>query len=311
MVESSSSSPVERWPSLPWEEWKETCDTLHLWTQVIGKVKLALCPPMNELWQVAFHPTPRGLTTGRIPYSEGAFAVSFDFVEHALSVSTSDGPTKVAPLSPRSVAQFYRDFMTTLQELGIEVAITTLPSEVPDPIPFDQDEGHRSYDPEPVGRWWQIMLQISLVLDRYRSSFAGKSSPVLFWWGSFDLNTVRYSGRSAPLLTGVPRFMQLSEDQENLCAGFWPGNAMASGTLIGEPCFYAYTYPEPAGFKEAQLRPAAAGYHAQLGEFLLPYEEVRRAPTPDQAILEFFQSAYEAAATLAQWERVPPIHERG
>lgn len=201
--------------------------------------------------------------------------------------------------------------MTTLQDLGIDVAITRLPDEMPDSIPFDEDEVHASYDPMFVRRWWNILLRVSLTLDRYRSSFAGKSSPVLFWWGSFDLNTTRFSGRPAPPLTGVPRFMRLAEDQENVCTGFWPGNAIASGFLLGEPCFYAYSYPEPLGFREAPIRPSAAKYNEEaLGEFLLPYEEVRRAAEPERAILDFFESAYEAAATLAHWDRVLPNHEK-
>jgi len=303
VLSSNLADRTERWPLLPWEDWKDTCDTLHLWTQIVGKVKLKLCPPMNELWQVAFHPTPRGLTTGRIPYGTGAFGITFDFIDHVLSVSTSDGQTRTVPLIPRSVADFYREFMATLQDLGIDVAITVLPDEVPDPIPLDQDEMHSSYDPVFAQRWWRIVLQVSLILDRYRSSFMGKSSPVLFWWGSFDLSTARFSGRPAPLMTGVPRFMQLAEDRENVCTGFWPGNATASGELIGEPCFYAYSYPEPAGFKDAPIRPEAARYHAQLGLFLLPYEEARRAAAPEQAILDFFLSIYETGAALAQWDR--------
>ena len=301
------TSSLERWPSLPWEEWKDTCDTLHLWTQVVGKVKLTLCPSMNELWQVAFYPTSRGLTTGRIPYGAGAFVVTFDFVDHAIFVSPSDGATRSMQLTARSVAEFYGDFMTLLRDLGVDVRITLLPSEIPDPIRFDQDDAHRAYDPAYARRWWDIMLQVSLILDRYRSSFAGKSSPVLFWWGSFDLNTVRYSGRPAPLMTGVPRFMQLAEDQENMCTGFWPGNPLASGLLIGEPCFYAYCYPEPEGLREVRVRPEAARYDTRVGEFLLPYEEVRRASAPDQAIIEFFTSAYETAAELAKWDSVQKV----
>jgi hypothetical protein len=307
MARSNPTPDAEQWPALPWAEWKDTCDTLHLWTQVVGKVKLQLCPPMNELWQVAFHPTPHGLTTGRIPYGTGAFAMTFDFVGHNLSISTSGGPTRLVPLVPQSVAAFYQETMSTLQELGIGVAISPLPAEVPEPIPLDQDETHRSYDRSYVRRWWQIQLQISLVMDRYRSSFAGKSSPVLFWWGSFDLNTTRFSGRPAPIMTGVPRFMQLAEDQENVCTGFWPGNATATGSVIGEPCFYSYAYPEPAGFKEALIRPNTASYDAQLGEYLLRYEQARQAADPAQAVLDFFLSSYEAAATLAQWGTVRTV----
>ncbi|MEA2639795.1 MAG: hypothetical protein QOF51_1189 [Chloroflexota bacterium] len=302
MNSSRWNAAGESWPPLPWGEWRETGDTLHLWTQVVGKVKLQLCPALNELWQVALYPTSRGLATGRIPYETGAFGITFDFVEHELMVATSYGERRTMPLRPRSVAAFYHELMGILRALGIDVAISPLPSEVPEPIRLDEDERHTSYDPESARRWWQIVLQTSLVLDRYRSSFVGKSSPVLFWWGSFDVNTTRFSGRPAPPLPGAPRFMQLAEDQENICCGFWPGNATVGGVEIGEPCFYAYSYPEPAGFGAASLRAAAATYHPELGEFLLPYEAIRRTAAPAQTILDFFLSAYDAAATRAGWD---------
>jgi len=303
---------VAAWPPLPWDEWKETCETLHMWTQVVGKVKLELTPFLNEWWEVAFHVTPRGLTTGLIPCGDRAFAVDFDFTTHNLFVRTSDDRTKALALLPRSVADFYREFMAALHALGIEVAINTTPVEVPHPIPFDQDHQHAAYDPAPVHRWWRILVLTTEVLQRFRSSFVGKSSPINFFWGSFDLSETRFSGKPATPPQG-PRFYQLGEDQENFACGFWPGNPTAAGVTLGAPAFYAYIYPEPAGFKEATIQPAAASYDPKLGEFILPYEDARRAPSPAQAILDFFQSSYAAAAALAGWDRatlerpVPPV----
>ncbi len=302
---------TEAWPALPLEDWRETQETLHLWTQIVGKVKLALTPFLNAWWHVAFAVTPRGLTTGPIPAGDGAFAVDFDFVDHALFVRVSDGNSKVLALIPRSVADFYAEFLATLRALGIEVAINPLPVEVPNPILFDADTGHASYDPEPVQRWWRIVVQTEQVLQRYRSPFVGKSSPVHFFWGSFDLAATRFSGRPAVPPAGAPRFLQLAETQENFSCGFWPGNATMSGVVLGEPAFHAYAYPAPPGFEAAAVRPSAASYEPRLGEFLLRYDDVRRADSPEQAILDFFRSVYEAAATLGGWdrqalERTPP-----
>jgi hypothetical protein len=207
------------------------------------------------------------------------------------------------PLFPRSVADFYQEFMAVLESLGIDVTINPLPAEVPDPIPFDQDHGHAAYDPVYVERWWQIMVQTGKVLQRFRTPFVGKSSPINFFWGSFDLNAARFSGRPAPLLEGVPRFLQLAEDQENFSCGFWPGNANMAGVTYGEPAFYAYIYPAPSGFNEATVKPEGAYFDTQLGEFLLRYDDVRRTESPEREILDFFQSTYEAAARLANWNR--------
>jgi hypothetical protein len=300
-MSGTDRDPGQIWPALPWEEWQDTCDTLHLWTQIVGKVKLQLSPFLNQMWHVAFHPTPRGLATGRIPYAHGVFEAEFDFVYHILAIRTSDGAVRTLPLMPRSVADFYREVMLTLRDLGIEVHITPRPDEFPDPIPFAEDQVHAAYDPAAVRKWWGVTLQIATVLDVYRSSFNGKSSPVLFWWGSFDLSTTRFSGRPAPLLKGVPRFMQLSEDQENFACGFWPGNATASGARLDEAMFFAYIYPEPAGFKETTISPSSARYDPKLGELLLPYADVRATPAPEQTILSFFDSAYATASRLAQW----------
>jgi hypothetical protein len=290
------------WPPLPYADWKETLDTLHMWMQVVGKVKLELTPFLNEWWNVALFPTARGMTTGLIPYRERAFTIDFDFITHNLRILTDDGGEKELSLLPRSVAAFYREVMAMLAALDIEVTIDPLPTEVPNPIPCDTNEVNFSYDPDPVTRWWRIQVQTTKVLEQYRSSFVGKSSPVNFFWGSFDLNATRFSGRPAPLPEG-PRFYQLAEDQENVACGFWPGNPNMAGLTPGEPAFYMYIYPEPRGFREAPVRPSASFYDSRLGELILHYEDVRRAEAPEAMLLEFFQSAYEAAAELAGWDR--------
>lgn len=290
------------WPPLLYEDWKDTLDTLHMWMQVVGKVKLALVPFVNEWWQVALHPTARGMTTGLIPYGDGAFEITFDFIDHNLFILCDDGRRKALPLMPRTVADFYLDFMAALSALGIEVTINTMPTEVPNPIACDVNRVHSSYDPDAVNRWWRIQVQTTKVLQRYRSAFVGKSSPINFFWGSFDLSQTRFSGRQAPMPEG-PRFYQLAEDQENIACGFWPGNPNMAGLTPGQAAFYAYCYPEPAGFKEATVRPDSARYDGRLGEFILPYEDVRRSNTPAELVLQFFESVYEAAANLAGWDR--------
>ena len=275
----------EIWPALPYPEWQDTLDTLHMWTQIVGKVKLELVPFLNEWWNVAFSLTARGLTTSTIP-----------------------GP----PGARHRIFQFYHEFMAALDELGLHVPITTSPQEVENPIPFDQDQVHASYDPASVTHWWRILLQVDCLLQQYRTPFVGKSSPVLFWWGSFDLSEARFSGRPAPQREWPTRWMALGADQEEAAAGFWPGNRK-----LAQPAFFAYTYPEPPGYREATIRPDAASYHLDLREFILPYEEVRKSPSPDQRILDFFQSAYEIGATLAGWDRAalerpdPLRHQKG
>jgi hypothetical protein len=278
---------------------------------VVGKVKLELTPFLNEWWNVAFAVTPRGLTTGPIPAGNEAFAVDFDFIDHTLFLHASDGRTRAMPLIPRSVADFYAEFLATVRAMGIEVTINPLPVEIPNPISCEVDTAHASYDPVFAHRWWRIMAQTEKVLQRYRSPFVGKSSPVNFFWGSFDLAATRFSGRPATPPAGAPRFVQLSETQENVSCGFWPGNATLSGFELGEPAFYSYIYPDPPGYKAAAVRPAAAEFHPDLGLFLLRYDDARRAADPEQAILDFFQSTYEAAAEFSRWdraalERTPP-----
>lgn len=300
------SGAVTAWPDLPFDDWRETQETLHRWTQIVGKVKLELTPFLNEWWNVALSVTPRGLTSGPIPYGNGAFEIAFDFIDHNLSIQTSDGRTRFLPLIPRSVADFYAEFFATLQALNIDVKINPIPVEIVDAVSFELDRTHASYDADMVNRWWRILLQTDAVLQHYRSSFSGKSSPSMFFWGSFDLTTVRFSGRPATPPEGAPRFLQLAEDQENIACGFWPGNANYAGVTLGEPAFYAYIYPEPQGFREARGHPDAAAYHPELGQFILPYSQVRDLPDPGAGILTFFESvsraSYEAAATLGDWD---------
>jgi hypothetical protein len=289
---------TETWPALPYEAWKDTADTLHMWTQIVGKVKLELTPFLNEWWNVAFHLTARGLTTGPMSAGQRTFGVDFDFLGHRLDIHVSDRSSRSVPLRPRSVADFYQAFMTALEELGIEVQITTNPVEVENTIPFDQDQVHASYDPDYVTRWWRILLQVDRLLQAYRSPFVGKSSPVLFWWGSFDLSETRFSGRPAPEREWPTRWMALGGDQEQAAAGFWPGNSR-----LPEPAFFAYTFPEPPGCRDATIQPDAAIYHPDLSEFVLPYEKVRTSPSPDRLIMDFFQSTYEVGAALGGWDR--------
>lgn len=306
----------EAWTALPYEDWRDTCDTLHLWMQIVGKVKLALSPFQNEYWHVAFHLTARGITTGVIPYRGRSFEVQFDFVEHNLFVHSSDGQTKALALTARAVADFYADFLDVLAALSIEVLIDPVPSEVPNPISCDVDRVHASYDSEYARRWWEILLRTEAVMEGFRSSFVGKSSPIHFFWGSFDLAHTRFSGRPAPPMQAVPRFMQVAEDQENFSCGFWPGNPTASGIEFGKPAFYAYAYPQPDGFKDARFAPEGAYFDKNLGELILPYDLVRTTEDPEETLLGFLRRSYEVAATLGKWDRaalearIPEIAKR-
>jgi hypothetical protein len=291
------------WPPLPLETWQDTCATLHLWTQIVGKVRLAQAPMLNHWWQVPFYVTTRGLTTSPIPYGDVSFEVCFDFLDHQLRVQTSEGAIRTLALAPRSVADFFREFMAVLHALGLEVQIRTLPVEVQDPIPFDEDDTHRSYDPEYAQRFWRILARADRVLQVFRSGFLGKSSPVHFFWGSFDLAVTRFSGRVAPPHPGgVPHLAdwvtRLAYSHEVSSCGFWPG-----GGSVPEPVFYAYAYPEPEGFRHHPVRPASAFYSSDLHEFILPYEAVRLSGNPAAMLLDFAQSTYEAAADLAGWDR--------
>lgn len=287
----------ERWPALSYEAWKDTYATLHMWTQVVGKVTVALARPLNHSWGIALHLTPRGLTTQLLPHDSRAFTIEFDFIEHQLVIRTTDGEQRVLRLEPRTVADFYRDVMGTLSAMGLAVKVWPVPVEIPDPIPFEQDTQHHAYDPEYANRFWRILMQVERVFARSRCTFVGKSSPAHFFWGAFDFAVTRFSGRSAPPREG-PAFMQEAYSHEVISHGFWPGSAP-----ILEPSFYAYAVPEPNGLKEARVEPAAAYYHRELGEFILPYEAVRTAPDPDRALTSFIESTYHRAATLAGWDR--------
>lgn len=288
------------WPPLPLEAWQETYQTLHLWTQIIGKVRLMLSPPLNHWWAVTLYVTPRGLTTGSIPYGAEAFEVTFDFPDQTLWVRASTGGTRAMGLYPRSVADFFREFMALLRSLGIEVTINTLPQEISNPIPCDEDEEHAAYDAGYATRWWRILLQSDRVLQRFRAHFLGKSSPVHFFWGSFDLAVSRFSGRRAPERSGADRITREAYSHEVSSCGFWPGTPRGP---IAEPAYYAYMAPEPAGFAEATVQPAGASYHRELGEFILPYEAVRTAADPEATLLAFAQTTYEAGANQARWDR--------
>jgi hypothetical protein len=302
MVDTETAGSAA-WPPLPYAAWRDTLDTLHMWTQIVGKTKLALSPWHNQWWQVALLVDARGLTTGPMPYRRRVLQVDFDFVGHNLVVHTGEGGVKALPLLARPVAAFYEEFFAALGALGVAVEIDPVPVEVPHTIPCDVNDVHDAYDADAANRFWRVLASTERVLQRWRSPFVGKASPVNFFWGSFDLNATRFSGRPAEPPAGAPRFLQLAEGQENFACGFWPGNATLSGFVLGEPAFYAYVYPEPPGFKTAPVAPAAAAYDDRLGEFVLPYEAVRRAPDPDAALLAFFETAYAAAADAAGWDR--------
>ena len=299
---------IERWPELPYAAWKDTRDTLHLWTQVIGKIRLALTPWLNHSWHVALYVTARGLTTGPMPMSASgagsAFQIGFDFIDHVLQIRTSDGRLREFSLVPMSVAQFYAGVIVSLKDLGIEVRINPMPNEIPGAVPFTDDTVHKSYDAEYANRFWRVLLAADMVLAKFRSGFIGKSSPVHFFWGSFDLAVTRFSGRAAPKHPGgVPNLpddvAQEAYSHEVSSAGFWPGG----GGPIEYPAFYSYAYPAPEGFAEAKVTPAEAFFSKELGEFVLPYDAVRGASDPDAALMEFLQSTYDAAANLAKWDR--------
>ncbi len=298
-VATRTTSGIEVWPDLPYGAWKDTMDTVHMWTQVVGKVKLELSPFLNHWWNVAFTVTSRGLTTGTIADGTRVFQIDFDFIDHRLNIDVNDGSRQSLTLQPRSVADFYRLVMEALSKLEINVRINTAPQEVDDGIAFEKDTVHKSYDTEYVNRWWRILVQCDRLLQRYRSSFVGKSSPVLFWWGSFDLSESRFSGRAVPKREHYPaRWMALGDGHEYANAGFWPG----SGKFLA-PAFFAYTYPEPPGCREAPIQPEPAGFHPDVSEFILPYDRVRESPDPDKMIMDFFQSTYDVGATLAGWDR--------
>jgi hypothetical protein len=293
----------QEWPSLPLDQWQDTYETLHLWSQIIGKIRLSLMPWINHSWHAALYVSATGLTTSIIPYGTRAFEIDFDFVIHQLRITTSAGEQRFFTLESMSVADFYRKIIQALTELDIEVQIWPMPVEIPDPIqPFAENETQAAYDPEAVGRYWRALLQVHRVFTNFRSRFIGKVSPVHFFWGAFDIAVTRFSGRTAPKHPGgVPNcanwVMEEAYSHEVSSAGFWPGAG------LGEAAFYAYAYPEPKGFSEYHVHPEAAYYDKGLGEFILPYEAVRNANEPDTVLLDFLQTTYEAAADLASWNR--------
>ncbi len=303
MIKPPNRSVSRDWPEISFSAWRDTCATLHLWTQIVGKIRLVQTPWLNHSWHVPLYVSGRGLSTSPIPYGGSAFQIDFDFVDHALVIQTSDCLGRRLPLRAQPVAAFYGELFATLGELGLELRINPLPNEIIDAIPFDRDTLHDHYDPDAARRFWHTLVQVDRVFKEFRARFLGKCSPVHLFWGSFDLAVTRFSGREAPPHPGgfpnIPNWVvREAYSHEVSSAGFWPG-----GGGIDYPAFYSYAYPAPAGFAQAPVRPAAAFYSQELGEFILPYDEVRSAASPDELLLDFLQSSYAAAAELAQWDR--------
>ncbi len=299
----AAATESEIWPELPYESWKDTYETLHLWTQIVGKIRLSLTPWLNHSWQVPLYLSARGLSTSPIYIGTRALELSFDFIDHVLRIETSDGAEARLALRPRPVADFYAALLAELEALHLPVRIHPVPNEIANPIPFDRDRQHAAYDAEAARRCWRVLLQADRVFKHFRTGFLGKTSPVHFFWGSFDLAVTRFSGRRAPAHPGGVPHLPLAVAREAYShevssVGFWPG-----GAALPEPVFYAYAYPEPPGFRDAALRPTAARYSPEFGEFVLPYSVVRAAPDPDRTLLDFLQSTYEAAADKAGWDR--------
>lgn len=293
------------WPALTLDEWKDTYATVHLWTQLLGKTRLALSPPENHYWHTALYVTPRGLNTSAMPYRERTIDVELDFVDHQIVVRSSDGRVASMSLTSRPVKDVYRDYVDLLRSCDVDVRMWPVPVEIADPIPFPDDDAHASYDPEPVRRCWQVLAQATRALEQFRTRFVGKCSPAHFWWGAFDIACTRFSGRPAPAHPGgVPHLAdhvtRESYSHECISAGWWPGTI---GGAVQEPAFYAYAYPEPDGCATAPIRPEGAYYHTDLHEWVFPYAAMRSAPDPDSALRDFLESTYEAAATLAGWDR--------
>lgn len=299
---SISASP-EVWPALPLEAWSDTCATLHLWTQIVGKIRLTQSPWLNHSWHVTLYVTSRGLTTGPIPYGCRTFQVDFDFIDQALSLHSSDGRSGRVALQPQSVAAFYANLMAEMEKLDLRVKIQRMPNEVPDPIAFDEDEIHCGYDAEYAHRFWRILVQVDRIFKTFRARFTGKCSPVHFFWGAPDLAVTRFSGRRAPEHPGgIPNLpdwvTREAYSHEVSSCGFWPG-----GGPIPYAAFYSYAYPEPPGFPAASVQPGAAFYSSELREFILPYDIVRQSASPDDTLLQFLQTTYAAAADLSRWDR--------
>jgi hypothetical protein len=296
-----STDPADVWPALPQAAWSDTCATMQLWMQIVGKVRLALMPPINHTWSVTLYSTVRGLTTSPMACGTRIVQIDFDFIDHVLKVETSEGRNRIIALEPMIVAAFYEQVMAALNDLGMPVHIWPVPVEVAQPIPFEQDTTHCAYDPEYAQRFWRILLQTERVFTIFRARFVGKVSPIHLFWGALDLACTRFSGRTAPQHPSVPgladRVTRDAYSHEVSSCGFWPG---APGI---EPFFYSYAYPEPPGYRQSAIAPSQASFDANMGEFLLPYEAMRQSADPDSALLQFLQSTYEAAANCALWDR--------
>lgn len=300
---SGISQGSDVWPSLPFTEWKDTCATLHMWTQIVGKIRLVQTPWINHSWHTTLYVTSRGLTTSPMPHGTRIFQIDFDFIDHKLLIQASDGEVKTMSLAARPVADFYEELIAKLAGMNLQVRIHTTPNELPNPIPFEKDYEHASYDAEYANRFWRALVQVDRVFKQFRARFIGKCSPVHFFWGSFDMAVTRFSGRRAPTHPGgIPHLpdwvTREAYSHEVSSCGFWPGNEQ-----MPKPIFYSYAYPEPQGFSTAAARPAVASYSPDLKEFVLPYDEVRQSASPDAALLEFMQSSYEAAADFGGWDR--------
>ncbi|HEX4485204.1 MAG TPA: DUF5996 family protein [Terriglobales bacterium] len=294
----NSDSP-ECWPPLPLlAEWQGTYDTLHMWTQMVGKVRLALSPNVNHWWHSALYVTPRGLATSAIPFRDRTFELEFDFIDHRLMLRTSDGAVKSLPLVPQTVADFYGDFMAMLKSAGFEVLIWKMPVEVADPIAFDKDTVHASYDRAPVKSFFRALSSINTVFQHFRSGFLGKSSPVHFFWGSFDLAVTRFSGKRTPARPGADHVTLEAYSHEVISGGFWPGGGDVKGAA-----FYSYAAPAPEGYAKYKVSPAKAYFDTKLGEYLLSYDDLRRESSPSKALMEFLQTTYEAGAIPGKWDR--------
>jgi hypothetical protein len=313
---AAEGSPVHHerepaWPELPYPAWRETCETLQLWTQVVGKIRLAQTPWLNHSWHVTLYVTARGLTTSPIPYGTRTFQIDFDFLDQKLRIDTSDGPRWEMPLQAQSVADFHAAVMAALDRLQLHVEIDEKPNEIQEAIPFSRDRVHATYDPEAAWHFWRVLVQADRVFKTFRTSFLGKCSPIHFFWGSFDLAVTRFSGRRAPRHPGgVPNLpdeiVQEAYSEEVSSAGFWPG-----GGAIAYPAFYSYAYPEPEAFRTRAIQPEAAFYSTDLGEFILAYAAVRTAANPDDTLLSFLQSTYDAAADAGKWDRAALECARG
>lgn len=286
------------WPELKWTEWEKTADTLHMWTQIVGKTRLALSPLQAHWWNVPLYVSARGLNTSAMPYGSEFLQIEFDFVSHELKFLISTGASLLTPLRAQSVAEFYQEYQRSLAALGVSVNIHPVPVEIQNPIPFAEDREHASYDPQAAHRFWRVLMHADQVFQQFSSRFVGKVSPVHFFWGSFDLAVTRFSGRPAPVRENADAITREAYSHEVISAGFWPGNGG-----FGEAAFYCYAAPAPKGLDAVSIQPAKAGYNNALAEFIFLYEDLRQEPSPDEALLSFLQTSYEAGANLAHWDR--------